>query len=171
VSSCRSWSRGSTGRSSPPIWALGLRSLAHSPTSLHDLIYRDGLALTKQPPTIRTQTIDSLRGLKTFTERSRVGDEAPTFKFLHLMNRYFPLNIDEECKIAPKRPRTRSNFKVQTRCGLDAFLRLVAFLERSSIYDSGLIVLMSDHGSSLSEPSQPRTLDGKIMYSGRYRAA
>jgi hypothetical protein len=31
-----------------------------SPTSLHDLIYRDGLALTKQPPTIRTQTIDSL---------------------------------------------------------------------------------------------------------------
>jgi hypothetical protein len=31
-----------------------------SPTSQHDLIYRDGLALTKQPPTIRTQTIDSL---------------------------------------------------------------------------------------------------------------
>jgi arylsulfatase A-like enzyme len=83
------------------------------------------------------------------------------------MNTHFRLNIHEECKIAPKRPRTRSNFKVQTRCGLDAFLRLVAFLERSSIYDSGLIVLMSDHGSSLSEPSQPRTLDGKIMYSGR----
>ncbi|MGH8587658.1 MAG: sulfatase-like hydrolase/transferase, partial [Gammaproteobacteria bacterium] len=139
-----------------------------SPTSLHDLIYHDGLALSKQPPTMKTQAIDSLRGLKTITERSRVGDEAPTFKFLHLMNTHFPLNIDEECKIAPQRPRTRSNFKVQARCGLDAFLRLVAFLERSSIYDSGLIILMSDHGSSLSEPSQPRTLDQKMkLYSGR----
>ena len=140
-----------------------------SPTSLHDLIYRDGLALSKQPPTTKTHTIDSLRGLKTITGRSRVGDEAPTFKFLHLMNTHFPLNIDEGCKLAPQRPRTRSNFKVQARCSLDAFLRHVAFLERSSIYDSALIILMSDHGSSLSEPSQPRVLDGKIkLYSGRH---
>jgi hypothetical protein len=140
-----------------------------SPTSLHDLIYRDGLALIKRPPTMKTHTIDSLRGLKTFTERSRVGDEAPTFKFLHLMNTHFPLNIDEGCELAPVRPRTRPNFKVQARCSLDAFLRHVAFLERSSIYDSALIILMSDHGSSLSEPSQPRALDGKIkLYSGRH---
>jgi hypothetical protein len=138
-----------------------------SPTSLHDLIYRDGLALSKQQPTLKMHTIDSLRGLKAITGRSRVGDEAPTFKFLHLMNTHFPLNIDEGCKVVPEQPRTRSNFKVQARCGLDAFLRLVAFLERSSIYDSGLIILVSDHGSSLSEPSQPRTLDEKIkLYSG-----
>jgi|GEM_PF-3479683 len=137
-----------------------------SPTSLHDLIYHDGLALLKQPTT-KNHTIDSLRGLEAVTERSRIEDEAPTFKFLHLMNTHFPLNIDEECKIAPIRLRTRANFKVQARCGLDAFLHLVAFLERSSIYDSGLIILMSDHGSSLSEPSQPRTLDEKIkLYSG-----
>ena len=138
-----------------------------SPTSLHDLIYHDGLALLKQPTT-KNFTIDGLRGLEALTERSRIEDEAPTFKFLHLMNTHFPLNIDEGCKIAPRRLRTRANFKVQARCGLDAFLRLVAFLERSSIYDSGLIILMSDHGSSLSEPSQPRTLDGKIkLYTGR----
>ena len=62
---------------------------------------------------------------------------------------------------------TRSNFKVQARCGLDAFLHLVAFLERSSIYDSGLIILMSDHGSSLYEPSQPRALDKSVQRSPR----
>ena len=138
-----------------------------SPTSLHDLIYHDGLALLKHPTT-KNFTIDGLRGLEALTERSRIEDEAPTFKFLHLMNTHFPLNIDEGCKIAPRRPRTRANFKVQARCGLDAFLRLVAFLKRSSIYDSGSIILMSDHGSSLSEPSQPRTLDEKIkLYTGR----
>jgi hypothetical protein len=138
-----------------------------SPTSLHTLIYHDGLALLKQPTT-ENFTIDGLRGLEALTERSRVEDEAPTFKFLHLMNTHFPLNIDEGCKIAPRRPRTRANFKVQARCGLDAFLHLVAVLERSSSYDSALIVLMSDHGSNLFEPSQPRTLDEKIkLYSGR----
>jgi hypothetical protein len=139
-----------------------------SPTSLHDLIYHDGLALLKQPTT-KNYTIDGLRGLEALTERSRIEGGAPTFKFLHLMNTHFPLNIDEGCKLTPIRLRTRSNFKVQARCGLDAFLRLVAFLERSSIYDSGLIILVSDHGSSLSEPSQPRALDGKIkLYSGRH---
>lgn len=137
-----------------------------SPTSLHDLIYHDGLALLKQPTT-KNFTIDGLRGLEALTERSRIEDEAPTFKFLHLMNTHFPLNIDEGCKLAPIRLRTRPNFKVQARCGLDAFLRLVAVLKRSSIYDSALIILMSDHGSSLSEPSQSRTLDQKVkLYSG-----
>ena len=139
-----------------------------SPTSLHDLIH-DGLALLKKPTT-KNYTIDSLRGLKALTERSWIEDEAPTFKFLHLMNTHFPLNIDEQCKIAPIRPRTRPNFKVQARCGLDAFLHLVASLKRSSIYDSGLIILMSDHGTDLSESSRPhvQVLDERIkLYSGR----
>ena len=54
-----------------PVLNPGLRI---SRTSLHDLIYRDGLALTKQPPTIRTQQLDSLRGLKTFTLSGSVED-------------------------------------------------------------------------------------------------
>ena len=114
-----------------------------SPTSLHDLIYHDGLALLKQPttknPRLRPQRTRGPN--RALADRGRGAD----LQVSSSHETHFPLNIDE-VQIAPRRPRTRANFKVQARCGLDAFLRLVAFLKRSSIYDSGSIILMSDHG-------------------------
>lgn len=138
-----------------------------SPVSLHPHIYQDGLGSLKQLASTH-KTIDSLHGLERFIDRSRVDDVPPTFKFVHMMNTHSPINMNEECRLDPDRERTRLNYRIQARCGIDVFLRLLASLKRSSIYDGSLLVLLSDHGASIPVPSQSHVhvLDHNVRLHG-----
>ena len=138
-----------------------------SPVSLHPHIYQDGLGSLKRL-TSTHRTIDSLHGLDVFIDRSRVDDMPPTFKFVHIMNTHSPINMNEECRLDPDRERTRLNYRIQARCGIDVFLRLLASLKRSSIYDGSLLVLLSDHGASIPVPSRSHVhvLDHNVRLHG-----
>lgn len=136
-----------------------------SPTSLHPSIFRRGVGMLKQL-TPSHYTVDSLRGLEIFAARARVGEVPPTFKFLHLLNTHPPININEGCRLDEKRRQTRENYKIQARCGIKVFLDVLGFLERSSLYDRSLVMLLSDHGATLTAPSRPYALDGAVKLQG-----
>ena len=136
-----------------------------SPTSLHPRIFQNGVGMLKQF-TPSHHTVDSLRALESFAARARVGEGLPTFKFLHLLNTHHPININEGCSLDKKRRQTRENYKIQARCGIKVFLDVLAFLKRSSLYDRSLVMLLSDHGATLTASTRPFTLDGAIKLQG-----
>ena len=138
-----------------------------SPTSLHPGMFQNGLGLLRRL-TPSHYTIDSLRGLASFVARARVEEGPPTLKFLHLMNTHRPINMNRACGLDPALSQTREHYKNQARCGIDAFLDLLAFLKRSSLYEQTLVMLLSDHGAALGAPSRPYALDGAVkLHSGR----
>jgi hypothetical protein len=73
-------------------YAVTLRLMRISPTSLHPRIFQNGVGMLKQL-TPSHYTVDSLRGLESFAARARAGEGLPTFKFLHLLNTHHPVNI------------------------------------------------------------------------------
>lgn len=139
-----------------------------SPTSLHPGMFQNGVGLLRRLTPSHHYTIDSLRGLASFVARARVERGPPTLKFLHLMNTHKPINMNRGCGLDPALSQTREHYKVQARCGIDAFLDLLAFLKQSSLYDETLVMLLSDHGAGLGAPSRPYALDGAVkLHSGR----
>ena len=138
-----------------------------SPTSLHPGMFQNGLGLLRRLSPSH-YTIDSLRGLASFVAQARVEEGPPTLKFLHLMNTHRPINMNRACGLDPALSQTREHYKNQARCGIDAFLDLLAFLKRSSLYEETLVMLLSDHGAALGAPSRPYALDGAVkLHSGR----
>jgi hypothetical protein len=74
--------------------------------------------------------------------------DAPTLKFLHLMNTHPPYVFNDTCNYAGgQQDRTRENFRIQVKCSLDTFAELLAALKAHDIYDQTAIILLADHGN------------------------
>jgi hypothetical protein len=95
------------------------------------------------------EAANSVAFLQQFTETMSVGRERPIYKLLHVGVPHRPLVVDEQCRFTGLVPFSREPYLAQTRCAI----RLVAeFLDRArdlGIYDSSLIIVSSDHGTSL----------------------
>jgi len=100
--------------------------------------------------------VESNRVLESLAGRGFVADDRPVAKFVHLLNTHQPYVLGPDCRVSPgDGPDRRSRASLQARCGLKAFLVLIAFLKREEIYDRSLILLIADTGANLASRYPP----------------
>ena len=75
---------------------------------------------------------------------------APVYKLIHVMNTHWPMVVNGNCEYAGgSLPRNRMTVTTQSRCSLDAVIRILDKMKELEIYDNSLIVIMADHGAGL----------------------
>ncbi|RLC57798.1 MAG: hypothetical protein DRI30_03635, partial [Chloroflexi bacterium] len=73
--------------------------------------------------------------------------EAPTYKYLHVMNTHNPMVMEEGCKFAGAPIKSsRHNLTVQSKCTMDTLSALLDKMKALGIYDSSMIIIHGDHG-------------------------
>ena len=64
------------------------------------------------------------------------------------MNTHWPMVVNNKCQYAGGAlPRNRATVTAQSKCGLDAVIRLIDLMKSLDIYDESLIIIMGDHGA------------------------
>jgi len=97
----------------------------------------------------------SLRLIKDFERNARATSSAPTFKMLHLFLPHGPWVLDSQCeRLPPQLIQTVTGYMNQASCGLKVTGDLLATLERIGVYDSSLVIIVSDHGSWAEFPDE-----------------
>jgi hypothetical protein len=75
---------------------------------------------------------------------------APVYKLIHSMNTHWPMVVVGNCEYAGgSLPRNRVTVTTQSKCSLDAVIRILDKMKELGIYKDALIVLMADHGAGL----------------------
>ncbi len=140
---------------------LDLSLFRHAPHGLKPRVYRDERWLVQAwraggPGAPRAELpISSLAFLAEFTDRLRVGGDAPVYTFLHLVTPHPPLVTEEDCTYAG-RPlaHTVESYSAQARCALLAVGALLERLRELDLYDRSGIVVTSDHGWDVFTPAE-----------------
>jgi hypothetical protein len=102
---------------------------------------------TRSGPQHHLQSIDFVERMQS---QARLGSEKETFKFFHLMIPHLPLRLDPECRFSNDRTGlTMPNYSLQARCALHLTDLLLEKFRELGVYDSALIVVLSDHGLRL----------------------
>lgn len=95
---------------------------------------------------------------RRFTRDASLGRETPVYKLIHVLTPHPPLVVNER-NFPAKTPlkNTRANVKRQSAYTLEWVCQFLQKLRKLSIYDSSIIIIQSDHGSSLSFKLQDRS--------------
>ena len=95
---------------------------------------------------------------RRFTQESSLGRETPVYKLVHLLTPHPPLVVDER-NLPARTPlkNTREHAKRQSAYTLEWVLQFLDKLRKLSIYDCSIIIVQSDHGSSLGFKLQDRS--------------
>jgi len=72
------------------------------------------------------------------------------YKFIHVGIPHWPIVVDQECRFTGVQITTRDSLLEQCICGVRKLGELFARFAELGIYDDALIMLTSDHGTSLS---------------------
>ena len=78
------------------------------------------------------------------------------------MTTHSPITLDRTCKNIGERKVTRDAYYAQAACAVDGMVGLLDALRREGIYDNTTIILMADHGASISGAPPAATYLGKI---------
>lgn len=88
--------------------------------------------------------------LNDLAENMSADRAAPVYKLIHVMNTHWPMVVNENCEYAGgSLPRNRMTVTTQSRCSLDAVIRILDKMKELGIYENSLIVMMADHGAGL----------------------
>ena len=141
---------------------LDLSLFRHAPHGLKARVYREEQWLVQAwragGPDAAPRAelpISSLAFLAEFTDRLRVGGDAPVYTFMHLVTPHPPLVTEEDCTYAG-RPlaHTAESYAAQARCALLAVGALLERLRELDLYDRSGIVVTSDHGWDVFTPAE-----------------
>jgi hypothetical protein len=89
------------------------------------------------------------RFFEDYTQRLRASSDQPTYHFVHLMPPHPPYTtLEDGTDARTTLPHTRENYLHECRAILRLFVAYLDRLRADDIYDSALIVLQGDHGSS-----------------------
>lgn len=139
------------------------------PVALQPALYNSGSGLLgKYLATPIDAATGSIAALDAFADEMTVDSEVPTFKFLHLMTTHSPIILDENCHDVGAQRLTRQNYRNQAACAVHGVIRFLNALRANGVYESSDIVLMADHGASLSGRAPNRKFLRKVQaLSGR----
>ena len=95
---------------------------------------------------------------RRFTRESSLGRETPVYKLVHLLTPHPPLVVNES-NLPARKPlkNTREHARRQSAHSLQWVFQFLDKLRKLSIYDSSIIIVQSDHGSSLGFKLQNRS--------------
>jgi hypothetical protein len=96
----------------------------------------------------------------------RTDSERPRFKFYHLRGSHNPFNLDENGR---RIPHDLNNYPKIMRYKKAILLRILRKFRELGIYDNSLIVILSDHGSGMTEAT--RTYQSTVMDKNVARAS
>jgi len=100
---------------------------------------------------------ESLALIEAFERRASVGAGSPTFKFIHLMLPHSPWVLGADCEpLARMLIQTPRAYLLQAGCSLRLAGQLLQTLERIGLYESSLLVIVSDHGAAVQLPFETR---------------
>lgn len=94
----------------------------------------------------------SVKFIEGMEREGRVGDGPGTFSYFHLVGTHIPFTLNERMEYE-EMPTTRENYLRQGRGALRIAERFIAKLKALGLYDSSMIFVMSDHGSSFRVPA------------------
>ncbi|MGI9332091.1 MAG: sulfatase-like hydrolase/transferase, partial [Gammaproteobacteria bacterium] len=138
---------------------LDVALFRHLPHALKPLVYDDGNWLASD--LLKHFGVDAIaeghwldtQFIDLFRARARVVDGPGTFKLYHLFGLHPPYRLDEQCEERPiDQTRDvdvqRRIVMAQAHCVLDYVLDFLDHLKALNVYDSSLIVVAGDHGTS-----------------------
>ena len=96
----------------------------------------------------------------------RTDSKRPRFKFYHLRGSHNPFNLDGNGR---RIPHDLNNYPKLMRYKTGILLRILRKIRKLGIYDNSLIVILSDHGSGMTE--ETRTFRSILMDSNVARAS
>lgn len=101
----------------------------------------------------RHEASNSAAFFEQFIDRMQVGRGRPVYKLLHLGVPHRPVVLDADCRFIDRTRFSAGAYLGQSRCALNLTAAFLDRLRRLGIYDSSLIVLSSDHGTSWPPPN------------------
>jgi len=142
------------------VWDVSALRLA--PTFLHGWIYNAGKGRSKAlfPITDAGPSMWSVEVLKSLSEGLSATADKPTLKFVHVLVTHSPIILNADCEVGAEKKITRPNYGAQALCAVSRVTQLLEAMRANGLYDNTTIVLMADHGASISgEPPQRVYLD------------
>lgn len=82
-------------------------------------------------------------------EKLNVNDDTPRFKFLHFTIPHPKLIFNADCQLLTSFEYSSENMLKQSKCAIKKLLKIFKKMKSLGIYDSSLIVVMSDHGARM----------------------
>ncbi len=89
-----------------------------------------------------------------YKEKMEVRGEEPRFKFLHFTLPHPKLIFDANCQLLTRFNYDDENMLNQSKCTLKKLLAIFEKMKHLNVFDSSLIVVMSDHGARMFESMQ-----------------
>jgi Sulfatase len=125
--------------------------LRFAPTLMHSWMYNGGRGrLRAYLDPSQTHGTLSVRAVDDFARSLKAAEGPPTFKFLHLMTTHSPLILNERCGMVSPMSHKWNDYKQQATCAVRGFVELLNAMKKAGVYDNTTIVLMGDHGASIS---------------------
>ncbi len=88
--------------------------------------------------------------LHNLAKNMSVDRTGPVYKYFHLMNTHTPQVVDGRCNyVGGVLPRNRQTVTAQSKCSLEAVIKVLEKMKELGIYDDSLIILMADHGAGI----------------------
>jgi hypothetical protein len=88
--------------------------------------------------------------LHNLAKNMSVNRTGPVYKYFHLMNTHSPQVVDGRCNyVGGVLPRNRQTVTAQSKCSLEAVIKVLEKMKELGIYDDSLIILMADHGAGI----------------------
>ncbi|ODA68679.1 Sulfatase [Methyloligella halotolerans] len=147
---------------------LEIGALRVLPTFAHEWMYNGGKGHIRGYIDARLQGRAALsaEAMASFADSLTAGDVPPTLKFFHLMTTHSPLVLDDDCDVVSERDHARENYKAQLVCAVRGFTELLDAMKRAGVYDNTTIVLLGDHGGSVTKSEDKRFFDVVSSASG-----
>lgn len=105
--------------------------------------------------------------LNDFSHRAAISRDKPVYKYIHLMTPHPPLVVGADHKFSGEvlPDSIPGNFKFQAEYTMENIVQVLKRLKELNLYHSSLIIIQSDHGSSI--PFDIELEDGSIVESYR----
>lgn len=133
--------------------AFDLSLFRHVPHLLKPWVFRNQkwLSVSLVPfdfPEDRTaEPSNAVAFFRDYTERVRVVDELPRYKFIHLFMPHLPMVLDCDCKFLGPVRASREAFVDQSACTIRVLVDFLNVLRREGAYEDSLIIVSADHGN------------------------
>jgi hypothetical protein len=84
--------------------------------------------------------------LREWTQKLRVVNDRPVYKWYHYMGTHVPPHWDASCRLQRNLEAVRENYVAQTHCILNGIADFIDRLKSENIYDNTAIIISGDHG-------------------------
>ena len=152
-----------------------LRSVPHvfKKYVYHDQLWFVSRLLQKQiPENMQTPYFSEIAFIRDLIEHIVVVRNTPAYKYFHFMATHLPYVVNSGCEYSGKSLKNdRENTTIQSRCFLKYLVEFLNKLKSLGIYDSSLIMIHGDHGTTwtyVQGLNMAAHLDGEVGQGGMF---